>query len=124
MKTYYQARGWMKFAEVDDWEQGCLRQGGTCTEGNDTFRAPTIGALVEKLRLFCDADAEGVLLDSCDELGRVDIQKMENADGLTPTDAEEVAWKMGELKLWAATYTFRVEKISAETVTLITTEDK
>lgn len=48
---------------------------------------------------------DGIIRDSCEETGRIDIQKQETDDGSDPTPAQLEAWKRGELTLYAVTYT-------------------
>ena len=121
MKTaQYEVQGWAKFIEEDNYDHGCIGQTQYNT-GNDSFSADTIPALVDKCRAFCGADPEGVLLDSCEEEGRLDIQVTEDDNG-TPASASQIEdWKRGELRLWLACYTFTVERVERETVSLINT---
>ena len=118
MKTtenYWEARGWFKDTEEDSFGEGRKPDTGQSASGNETFRAETLETLIEKLMEFaCTDDKSSVLIDSCEEPGRIDIQTMEDVDGTTPS-AEQIAdWKRGEETLYAATYSFRVAHITRE----------
>lgn len=118
MTTYYQARGWAKFYEEDVYQEGCLPHTGGMIDGNELFKANTIDGLLKQLLDFTGGDRECLELNSCDELGRVDISIMENADGCKATRSEIEAWKQADIQLWDCIYTFQIEKITAETVNL------
>ena len=64
-----------------------------------------------------DDDYE-VVLDACEEDGRVDVQVLETADSYTVDAWQVEKWKRGELALWAATYTFMVEEVARTPVQL------
>ena len=49
-------------------------------------------------------------LDACDDVGRIDIQRYEDVDGMYATEPDFALWKKGERRLWLATYTFRVSR--------------
>jgi len=118
MQTQYETTGFFKTAEIDDYENGCQFEGGSSSEDNHTrFAADTMEGVIEKLRDFVGSDSlDDVLHDSCDEIGRVDIQIMETDEGITADKHDLAAWKAGEQRLWLACYTFNVEKVIRETV--------
>lgn len=118
MSTYYQANGWVKFYEEDVYQEGCLPHTGGMIDGKELFRAETIDGLLNELLAFTGANYEDIQLNSCDEVGRVDICVMENADGAGATRSEIEAWKQAAIQLWDCIYTFQVEKIQAEAVNL------
>ena len=119
MKAAYEVTGWFKDAEEDTYAYGCQPDTGTCFSGNDRFQADTVHELIERIMSFVGCnDRESVLLNSCDEPGRIDIQIMETEEGCTPSPAIIAAWKRGEYRLWLACYTFHVEKVIRETVSL------
>jgi hypothetical protein len=118
MTTYYQANGWAKFYEEDIYNEGCIPHTGGIIDGNELFKADTLDGLLNELIAFTGANYEDIQLNSCDEVGRVDISIMENADGARATKREIELWKEAEIQLWDCIYTFTVEKIQAETVNL------
>lgn len=119
----YEVIGFHKDAERDNWEMGCDPH--SCVTYSDNmmrWTAETVPELLEQLAAFLglsEAEAREVrLLNSCDEVGRVDFQIIENDDGMHPTAAQLKAWKAGEIDLWLATYTFHVERVVREAVDL------
>lgn len=119
MKTAYQANGWIKHTEEDTWENGCLSASGNLFSGNDVFKADTVEALVKQLKAFtgCDDD-QNLLLNSCDTLGRLDIQTMEDANGTVASEADIEAFKKSEKRLWLCCYTFNIELVQSAVVDL------
>jgi hypothetical protein len=119
----YEANGWLKFTEEDEFDNGCKPGSGSATEGRDVFTDETIPGLLAKLQAFAGSDSpEDVLLDSCDETGRVDVQVMEREDGFTAGPADVDAWKAGRRRLWLARYSFRVEAVERAPVRLTEAE--
>lgn len=113
MKTKtYVVRGWSKFAEEDVYSEGCKAENCVNASGNDSFNSENLDDLIKKLMVFVGTDnKEDVLLNSCDEIGRVDIQQMENDEGYTATEGQLKKWKEGKAKLWLACYTFNIEEV-------------
>ena len=119
----YEARGWSKFSEVDKYNEGCDPGTTTGCSGSDLFSAETLPELIKKCAEFCGArDNCDVLLNSCEELGRVDIQVMETDDGQTAWSGQIEQWKRGEIRLWASCYTFQIELVASEEVDLLAEE--
>lgn len=108
----YIANGWHKFAELDIYADGCQPDRPSHDSGADYFEAETVDGLIAKLAEHVNQkDLSNVILDSCDERGRVDIQVYEDSDGYA-ADAHDLAqWKEGKKELWLACYTFHVERI-------------
>lgn len=118
MVNYYLADGWLKFYEEDIYAEGCIPDTGGIIDGRDQFKADTLEKLLNEILSFTDGDREGMELDSCDDIGRVDISIIENADGARANKSEIESWKAGDLQLWDCIYTFRVQRIQAETIDL------
>ena len=118
MKTYYQASGWVKFYEEDIYEEGCIPHTGGLIDGREIFKADTLDGLINDLLSFTDGDREGLELDACEDVGRVDISIMENADGCRATKREIESWKQADIQLWDCIYSFRIEQINATPVKL------
>jgi len=119
MKTYYQANGWVKFYGEDVYEEGCLPHTGGIIDGREQFKADTLDGLLNELIAFTGANYEDIQLDSCDEIGRVDISIMENADGARAMKWEIDSWKEADIQLWDCIYTFHIEQINATPVKLL-----
>ena len=117
MNTTFEVSGWFKTIEEDTWEHGCVGKWShdTCC---DLYSASTLPELITRLKAAFNCTDNGVLIDSCDEPGRIDFQVTENDAGLEPSAAEIEAWKRGEERLWACTYTVHVERVTRETVEL------
>lgn len=120
MITRYEVSGCLKHAEEDDFETGCQMGTGTEFDIAMNWSAPTWPALLAQLREFTNTekDPDATEINAGDEPGRVDIQTTETDDGAEPTEAEYAEWKAGRLKLYAVTYTFIVQKVTRERVTL------
>lgn len=118
MKAYFQVNGWVKFYEEDIYQEGCIPHTGGIIDGRETWKADDIEALIQSLLGFTGADYEALELDSCDEVGRLDISVMEDDNGSHATRHQIEEWKEGKIRLWDCIYTFQVEKIQAEAVRL------
>lgn len=119
-KTRFEVNGWIKFSEEDSFTDGCLATGGTQAGGNERWHADTVAALLEQLRAFVpfNTTADNVELDACEDIGRIDICGTETNDNEEPTAAQIDSWKRGEFRLWYVVYTFHVERVTRETVSL------
>ncbi len=114
-KMAYEVKGWLKFADEDVYSKGCI-PGGSAFSGMDRFESNTVEELLQELMDFCgQSNKENVLLNSCGEDGRIDIQGLEDGDGTIASAPEIVKWKRGKQRLWAVTYIFRVEYVTRET---------
>lgn len=105
----------LKSSEEDDYRNGCVA--GTATDNylNVIFRCETLAELLEALKSFTGCN--NILLKSCGEMGRVDLQRHETIKEDPATGNDYAAWKRGEKKLFHVTYTAYVYK--AELSTLI-----
>ena len=114
----YEVDGWIRFAEEDDWEKGCIEDSQSADSySNETISAPSLPELLEKLKEI--VPESGMEIDPCEgNIGRVDFFCMENSYGNPLTCAEETAWRKGEGKAWYAVYIFYVQKVTRETVDL------
>jgi hypothetical protein len=104
----YKTDGGLKFIEEDDYNDGCLPNTAREWDCDAAFEADSVDELISDMceHLCCDYDA--LLLNSCDENGRIDIQTLENDDSCEPSAVELAAWKKGRLKLYSCTYSYRV----------------
>lgn len=119
MITLYETRGWIKYAEEDVYANGCQPETGSAASGSDGFAAETVDVLIQKLQEFVGSTSDvDVLRDSCDEPGRVDVQVYETDDASPATPEQIKRWKRGEVRLWLATYTFHVQRVTRETVSV------
>lgn len=118
MINYYLADGWAKFSEEDIYSDGCQPNTGSMYGGEEAWKAGTIEELIEQLLSFTGGEREDIQLNSCDEVGRIDISVMEDENGNRATRQQIEDWKEARIKLWDCIYTFRVERIQAEDVNL------
>lgn len=109
----YLVRGFNKTAQVDDFEHGCIGDENHYDTGSShNWTSDTVDGVVKELMDFlCIEDKDAVELDACDEIGRIDIQRTENAEGYEPSKSEIEEWKKGKLKMWLCDYTFHLESI-------------
>ena len=114
----YEINGFHKMAELDNWEEGVQFEYGYSTWIDCHISADTVSELQSKIIVFLDVDAGAITLDACEEAGRIDVQKTENADGYSPTASETEYWKAGIIGLYCVTYSCYVEKVTRETVAL------
>ena len=100
-----------KMAEKDSFENGCDFTSSQTSLIDLKIESCSLSEVIEEFMSFvsCD-DKKSVIIDSCDEDGRIDIQVTENGEGYTPSPYQIEQWKKGEFDLYAVTYTAQVEK--------------
>ena len=98
----------MVWVEEDSWEEGCIL--GTVKEYNinDAFHADTKQDLINNLIGYFEVPLDHITLNSCEEMGRIDVCRHENSQGMLPSEEETQAWKRGEITLLYVTYTMFV----------------
>lgn len=111
MSAKYQIIGLLKFAELDNFENGCDPDKGTSQYIELTFTGKTAEAAIQAAAEFLGIKEDGIERNACDEDGRVDFARTENEDTDEPTAAELEAWKRGEIDLYYCVYSGIVEKI-------------
>ena len=104
----YFVNGLLKFAEEDSYQSGCVVGTAFSDCINATFTGETLAALLEDLKIFTGCD--DILLNSCDEQGRVDLQGYETSDCETASETDMQLWRDGKKKLYAVTYTALIYK--------------
>ena len=118
----YEVRGWSKDSEEDIFGKGCQPDVRSCMQGDETWEHERLYDLLFQLRAFCgEPDESAVLLDSCGDIGRVDIQVYETKAGITACEDEMKMWRQGKIRLWLSTYTFHVEHVVRKPVELLKT---
>lgn len=111
MNAYYQIKGFLKFVELDNYENGCDPDKGTSQYIELTFTGKTAEEVIHSAARFLDIKEDGIERNACDENGRVDFARTENEDTDEPTAAEWEAWKAGEIDLYYCVYSGNVEKV-------------
>ena len=118
-KIFTTGKSCLKFAEVDIYKEGCQPETGVSHECDIEFKAESPSQLIEKIKEFFEVDDDALLLNSCDEIGRIDVQVLENGEGYKASQSEMKEWKIkGCIKLWACTYSFMVNQLLIEAVNL------
>ena len=118
----YEVKGWLKQAEEDIFSEGCDPDTSFAVDNTDmTWSAETVDDLINQLREFTGAREEddAVLRDSCDEKGRIDIQLMETEQSYPASEGSMRRWREGKTRLWAVTYTFKMELVERTTVSAL-----
>lgn len=111
----YVATGSFKHADEDVYKNGCSADGFTTSLQREKIEASTLEELLDGIMTYCGCeDKKSVLLNACDELGRVDVQVYETKDGKTANSADLARWKRGERRLWLCDYSFEVEEVLSE----------
>lgn len=119
MNKYYEARGWVKFGEEDIYQEGCQPSTSFGDSGKDIFRAETLAGVIRECQSFCGSSSKyDLMLDSCDETGRLDISIMENECGYPASKEELKQWRKGKVKCFNCIYTFRIKLMTVEEVSL------
>ena len=108
MSTYH-IRTFYKNAEVDDWEKGCIGPSSDAIV-DVSFASANLSSLLDEVARFFGLKTEELVLDACEELGRIDVCRMENAEGDEPTPSEIEEWKAGKRQMWYATYSGYVQE--------------
>ena len=111
----YFVNGLLKFAEEDSYQSGCVAGTAFSDYINITFTGKTLAALLEDLKIFTGCD--DILINSCEEQGRIDLQGYETVDCGAASESDIQLWRDGKKRLYAVTYTAIIYK--AELSTLI-----
>lgn len=113
MKTYYQIDHMLKSWTEDNYAKGEVGQMSEC-ELRDTIAADTIGDLINAVCDLYALDEKDLLpFGETDEPNRIEFSRQETDDTGDPSDYEKELWKLGEKRLWNATYTGYVRRIVA-----------
>jgi hypothetical protein len=108
----------LKFVEEDNWKEGCLPETGQNWEVDIEFKAETKEEILQQIKEFYGVTDEEILLNSCEEPGRIDIQIMEDENSYKATESQIEAWKEGRRKLYLATYTYYITEVNRYAVAL------
>lgn len=118
MKTSYIVQGYMAIAELDNYEDGCHGQSQMefLKAGEWNCKADTLKELVQKLNSEFNGDDNSVLLNSCEKLGRIDIQVWQRQafECSKPSAKTLENWKAGKIDLYLTTYIFNVQQVTID----------
>ena len=113
MKTYYQITDFYKFSEIDNYENGCDPDSTQQVSIDYLIQSQDINDLIDKAMSFVGvSDFQNVLLNSCGENGRLDIQVYETEIGEAATQWNIEQWEKGNLTLYHCTYSAQVSLIT------------
>ena len=120
MKTKFESIGIWKHSEEDTYDHGCNGKSDLSAYIEKNLATDSAPEIVAKFANWLGMKPEDAELDVCEEAGRVEFQRMEDGEGYEASEQQLKDWKRGELKLYAATYTIYVERVTRESVTLST----
>lgn len=110
--TTYRLTLSIKHSSQDIYKEGCLPDSDETTFLEHDFDAGSISACVAKAAKFLGiTDKDNILINSCDEPGRIDFQVMEDSQGLPASERELKHWKTGDCKLWLCNYSAYIHKV-------------
>lgn len=117
MNAHFETTGFSRFAQLDDFEQGCIgRESDSYVDHKIT--AKTVQEMREKIVNVVGGTLDDQEIDACEEPGRIDVGRMENSDGLEPSQKQLEAWRNGQCKLWYVVYSFRVDSVTRQPANL------
>jgi len=111
----YVIHGLYKFAEQDDWTNGCLPDTAVDTFIEVSFRGRTKDEVLQKAADFVGCTLADIERDACDETGRIDLAVTETDEGCTLDAAQMAAWTKGELRAWYCVYTGHLQQVKTVT---------
>lgn len=113
----YEVQGWYAYVEQDHYETGCDSASYLTKAGSDRFTGKTLAECIEACREFACAEKEEISYDLADEdPGRFDMQVMETDLGTRADEHDLARWREGACRLWLATYTFYVQRVTRTVV--------
>ena len=110
MKTHYQITGFMKLTELDNFVGGCDPDSATDSYFDYNLTASNPHELAHQIAEYLNVDEDAMLFNACEETGRLDISRMENASGDKATPKQIENWERGKINLYSATYTTHLEQ--------------
>lgn len=118
MAIKYVIKGFHAFSELDNWEDGCQIDSSK-SYFNDEFylSAASMRELIAGLiKEFNATDINDFLFDSCEELGRLELQVMQRVPFVQQKPSNETIkkWKSGKIDLYLTCYMFYVTRIEDE----------
>lgn len=116
MKAYH-IPTFCAFSEEDNYERGC-EGGGSSYVYDHSFDAASEEALIGFVCNHFDVERDAIELNACEEDGRIDIARMEDANGCNASQSEIESWKKGKTRLWHVVYTGQLEIKTAAKFTI------
>jgi hypothetical protein len=106
-KAYYDS-------EEDVYTEGCIPNSGNGGVLDIQFKGDTVEDVIEQIKDYYGED--GMEINSCDEPGRVDIHRLETADGIEPSERQLQQWREGDFRLWLCSYTYYITQVTRQPI--------
>lgn len=90
-------------SELDNWGNGCDFESGTSRFIDDlTFQSETLEQLLKDICTYFNIKSDSLLLNSCEELGRIDVQTYTRSVNTVKCSYErnKAKFKSGEIDLY------------------------
>ncbi|MCP4393403.1 MAG: hypothetical protein GY804_03920 [Alphaproteobacteria bacterium] len=104
-------------SELDNFKEGCDPSTSSSRFLDEplTFEANTLKELLKEIKKFFNVSQDGLLLNSCDEIGRLDVQTYSlTLDGLRCSYNRTVSeFRTGKRNLWLNNISGEVTKIES-----------
>ena len=104
--------GFHKFTEQDSYENGCIGNGSDDFI-NYQIKTATFDDMKDEIAGFIGCKVTDLELDACDEIGRIECGKTENAEGYEASESELASWREGNTVLLYSVYTCYVMECNA-----------
>jgi len=116
--TRYETGTALKIVEIDNYLKECLPETAQHMEVDIEFKCDTLKDLLDNIADTFDVKSSDIEINACDEPGRIDFNTLENGNGYFANNNEINEWKKGLITLYACNYSYLVEQVTRETVTL------
>jgi hypothetical protein len=106
------SNGFLVMSELDDYNEGCDSDTTQTREDDSRFTGATEQELINKIKEYLQVEDDAIVLNSCDEDGRIDIARTEDSEGNQASKQDISRWKLGKKKLYCVVYSTYTEKVS------------
>lgn len=107
--------GYLKFSELDSWENGCSGECETIFVKYQIESKNKEEAIQQVKDITGETCDDAIELNSCDEPGRVDVQVQEDEHGNRLTQDQWEEFKQGRIKAYLVTYSFLFKQLETFT---------
>lgn len=106
----YNINFYEKFSEEDVYSEGCKADTGRCYGLKISFEGDNLTSLMCDVCTYFGVEMSDLVLNSCEDEGRIDVMILENDDGYPPSELERREWVQGRCRLWHSVYTGRLTR--------------
>ena len=110
----YIIKGFLKFVEEDTAKDGCLPDSGFSTTADVDLTSDSKEDILDEVKAFFDVSDDDIVVNACDEDGRIDIQILESADTTRASEEDIASWSLGDKRLWLVTYSGQLQSLTSE----------